>query len=300
MKKVQVLLSSYNGEKYIREQIDSILKQKDVVVYCLVRDDGSTDDTVQILKEYKKEYPNFDYVEGENVGYKKSFQILLQMTGNYDYYAFSDQDDIWMPRKLISAVKKISTESSDIPILYCSNCILVNKELTEIGILHKKNILPNSKYRALVQGFAHGCTMVMNKNSRNLMLRYTPKIEYAHDYWIPILHLFLGKILYDSNAYILYRQHENNVFGGRRSFFKKIKASLNKYKVSSFYSNLIKEILSGYYDMLSKNDQKLLTETLDYKNSFYLKLKLFFNKELRKSTIRGTLIIKLLILLSKF
>ena len=94
MKTVQILLSSYNGEKYISRQIDSILRQKDVEIHLLIRDDGSTDGTRAIIKEYEKKYPaNVEVVFGENMGWKKSFFTLLRLAGDYDYYAFADQDD---------------------------------------------------------------------------------------------------------------------------------------------------------------------------------------------------------------
>ena len=105
--RVQVFLSSYNGEKYIEEQIDSVLQQKGVEVRILVRDDGSNDKTVDILEMlYKKGKINF--YKGENIGYAKSFLNLLTHDNKADYYAFCDQDDFWLSNKLIEGIKKIN------------------------------------------------------------------------------------------------------------------------------------------------------------------------------------------------
>lgn len=301
MKRVQVLLSSYNGQKYIRQQLDTIFNQQGVEVHCLVRDDGSNDNTIDILNEYQKKYVNLEFVKGENIGYERSFMELIAMSGEYDYYAFADQDDVWKSDKLIKAIEQINKVQFNCPIMYCSNCTVVDQDLNQIGMLHnKENIVPSSKIKALVQGFAHGCTIVLNKESRDLLLRYKPRAAYAHDFWIPIILLFLGKVIYDPNSYILYRQHGNNVFGDKRSIHKIIRYGVNQFKNPNFYSNLINEILYGYGDLLKSEDKVVLKEIIKYKDSCYTKMKLLFNKELKKNTLRGTLFLKSLILFSKF
>ncbi|WP_276834352.1 glycosyltransferase, partial [Massilicoli timonensis] len=106
-KRILVLLSAYNGEKYISAQIESILYQKtEHQVDLLIRDDGSNDDTLNILQEYETKYPDrIKVVEGENIGYNKSFFWLIQEANGYDYYSLSDQDDVWLDNKLDIAVK---------------------------------------------------------------------------------------------------------------------------------------------------------------------------------------------------
>lgn len=301
MKRVQVLLSSYNGQIYIRQQLDSIFNQQGVEVYCLVRDDGSTDNTIDILYEYQNKYQNLEVIQENNIGYKASFMKLVEMSGEFDYYAFADQDDVWKPDKLMKAIEQITEAEDNSAVMYCSNCIMVDNNLNYIGMLHtKESIVPSSKVNSLVQGFAHGCTMVFNSESRDLILKYKPKQEYAYDFWIPILLMFLGNVIYDKNSYILYRQHTDNVFGSRRSIKKIIKSGIDKYKNTNFYSNMINEILTGYENVLKLEDQLMLKEIMDYKNSFYIKMKLLFNKDLKRNTFRGTLLLKLLIMFSRF
>ena len=122
--KIAVLMSTYNGERYLREQIDSILNQKIEVCFDLiVRDDGSTDKTIEILKMYADAGKLFFSI-GKNVGAARGFVNLLHENPGYDYYAFSDQDDVWNEDKL----KKGITAIQDIkkPALYCTNCELVD------------------------------------------------------------------------------------------------------------------------------------------------------------------------------
>ncbi len=302
MKKVQVLLSSYNGAEYIQQQLDSIFKQKDVKVFCLVRDDGSTDDTPNILLECQKLYKNLETISGKNVGYGASFLELIKMSGEYNYYAFSDQDDVWEPLKLIKAVNKINKSDDKSPIMYCSNCTIVNSNLEKIGMLHSiKNVIPTKIVTALVQGFVHGCTMVFNRKSKDLVLMYQPKQNYAHDFWIPLIHVFLGSVVYDQNSYILYRQHNQNIFGKKRSLLRLIKLKfffVNHRK--NYYSQMAKDLLVGYGDYLNKIDYQQLKDISEYKSSVLKRLKLLFNKDIKRNTFRGTLVLKTLILLSKF
>ena len=302
MKKVQVLLSSYNGKKYIIQQLDSIFNQQDVDVFCLVRDDGSTDNTINILEEYKKKNANLEIIRGENIGYGASFMELVKLSGEFDYYAFSDQEDVWEQNKLKQAIGKIGNYNEKSPTMYFSNCTIVNDSLEKIRMLHaNKNVIIPKKITALVQGFVHGCTMIFNKDSKDLVLNYNPKQSYAHDFWIPLLHVYFGNLVYDSNSYILYRQHNQNVFGGGRSFFKllKLKLSFVKQK-NNYYSQMAKDLLIGYKHLLNTNDYKQLKDISEYKNSLLNRFKLLFNKNIRRNTFRGTCVLKMLILFSKF
>jgi rhamnosyltransferase len=304
MEKFQVLLSSYNGEQYIKEQLDTIFSQKGVDVHCLVRDDGSTDNTINILDEYSMNQPNLKVVIGDNIGYKSSFMNLIELSGEFDYYAFADQDDIWEENKLTAASEQIKTIKSDIntAVMYCSNCKLVDNELKYISMLHSsKSILPKSKTEALAQGFAHGCTIVFNLEAKKIINRYKVKNEYAHDFWVPIIILFTGRVIYDPNSYILYRQHNDNVFGGQRSLLKIFSIKIKQFNLNrDFHSNMILEILEGYGDLITSQDYKILKEITNYKNSIYYKIKALLNPQLRRETFKGTLFLKLLILFSKY
>lgn len=121
MKTLQILMSTYNGAKYIREQMDSLLEQdceaKGTASFCIiVRDDGSSDGTQDILEEYAGRYPEkISWYQGENHGVIRSFFELLQKSGASDYYAFCDQDDYWMPDKMSHAVETLQTMKRMVP-----------------------------------------------------------------------------------------------------------------------------------------------------------------------------------------
>ncbi len=300
MKKVQVLLSSYNGQKYIREQLDSILNQEDVDVHCLVRDDGSTDETNDILREYQTKHKNIEVLCEKNIGYKASFMKLVRVSGEYDYYSFADQDDVWKPDKIIQAIYHIEENEYTSPAMYCSNCTVVDENLRYIRELHSNDTIVPNKEKALVEGFAHGCTMVFNKKTRDLILKYDLKKEYPHDFWIPLIMVYLGKVIYDKNSYILYRQHSDNVFGSQSELKRIIKKGINKIKNKNSTSDMINEILAGYGDYLLSKDYCMLNEIAEYDKSISKKIRLLFNKNIRKSTIRGTIFLKVLILFSRF
>lgn len=299
---VQVLLSTYNGEKYINEQIKSIFNQKGVNIYCLIRDDGSVDNTRKILSILVNKYDNLKVIWGKNIGYEASFFELLSKAGDHDYYAFSDHDDVWLSGKIAAAVDAIENSNNDSQCLYFSNCTIVDAKLNRVGLLHSNSsFIPDSKIMGLVQGFAHGCTTVFTKKSKDLILKNKPQGNYAHDFWIPLIHLFLDKIIYDSNSYILYRQHTENVFGNKRPLLKLFKLRIKFFSNKPcYYSLLASEILNGFGHLLRYDDYNDLKKIVEYKTSFKNWTKLLFNSQIRKNTVRGTILLKILILFKRF
>ena len=138
-KKVNVLLSAYNGEKYIREQIESILAQTYPNIELIIRDDGSKDRTVEILKEYEQRYENINVVLEKNIGVTASFFSLIEKS-NSDNIAFADQDDIWLPQKIEVAVQKL--EKREKPALYACNKVLIDINEDIIIENNKREIQP--------------------------------------------------------------------------------------------------------------------------------------------------------------
>ena len=127
-------MSTYNGEKYIRMQLDSILGQTYENLCLLIRDDGSTDRTVSILEEYAKRDNRITYYTGKNIGVIQSFlELLRNSSEEAGYYAFADQDDVWLPEKIGRAVEKI--EAVQEPALYCSETYLTDEELNIVKVL---------------------------------------------------------------------------------------------------------------------------------------------------------------------
>lgn len=150
--KLAVLLSTYNGEQYINQQLQSILNQTiKRHVTIIVRDDGSTDKTIDIIKKIQKDHNNIILLTGKNIGLVQSFFLLLNygIKKKYDYLAFSDQDDYWLPDKLARAVNLLNKENSNLPLLYGSCSYLTDKFLQKSGETTQKICLPQTDLRII-------------------------------------------------------------------------------------------------------------------------------------------------------
>ena len=210
MRRVRILLSTYNGEKYLREQIASLKAQEGVETEIFVRDDGSADSTLDILREMSSKGV-LDFYTGENMGPARSFMDLLSKTSEADYYAFSDQDDVWMPDKLSTAISALERQGYS-PGLYLGQTQPTDDTLQKLPY---RSVEPIGTFgESLVYEFAAGCTMVLNKPLRNILTTYKPDYLSMHDVWIYSVALALGaNVYYDHTAHILYRQHGQNAIG---------------------------------------------------------------------------------------
>jgi glycosyltransferase involved in cell wall biosynthesis len=284
MKKVQVLLSTFNGEKYLKEQIDSLINQKDVIVQISVRDDGSTDSTLEILENYRKD-GRLEYYAEENVGYKKSFlKLASYCVGKADYYAFCDQDDVWDQQKLSAAVKKLDEIIEDKPKLYFSNLLFVDEKLNKIGIKDYSNL--NITLGCSMARFnISGCTMVFNNELLKLAVRNNiiEEIVSSHDAWFYKLCLSVGgEMVFDPNSYIKYRQHGNNVTGMKQGIKKRFAKQLKQFTTEKNSKSRSAELIyREYADIIPKKNLDLLSELNSYKDSPIKTIKLLFNKELK-------------------
>jgi len=287
---VCVLMSTYNGEKYLAEQLDSILSQRGVNIKLLIRDDGSKDSTNAIIESYINNSPEIIHLhKGENVGFAKSFTLLLQMGYEMfpecEYFAFADQDDVWLEDKLYSALSKLQNKSKELPITYCSNTTLVRKDLSVIGDCWKPQDVKLSKERALIKSFATGCTMVFNRCAVKIYITHIPQELKVHDFYMYQLCMFLGKVIFDEKSHILYRQHGNNQIG-KKNFKEKLWNKL-KYGDNSKEHVLEKQnyyLLKALKDLLSIEDISLISKVAFYRMNIWTRLNLLF--DLRISHIR--------------
>lgn len=249
MKRIAVLLSAYNGEEFIEEQINSILEQKYIDISIFIRDDGSTDKTPEILNRLSLIHKNITIFFEANIGVGNGFMRLIELVPyNYDYYCFSDQDDIWYTNKLISAVNKIEYEQ--IPTLYTSNQTVFSEIENNKYLRYKGN--PSVNYcQILHQNLVSGCTMVWNPKLQNILRENIPSVDLLnnriHDVWVAMVAACLGKIIYDPNSYILYRQHRNNVVGIKKEkYIKTIINKINNPKLLNGRSKLAREIIEKF------------------------------------------------------
>lgn len=225
--KVAILLCTYHGQRYLAEQLDSFEAQSHSNWEVWASDDGSEDDTHAILEAYRKKWSTnrLSIHSGPAKGFSANFTSLAckdSVVANY--YAYSDQDDVWQVDKLERAVRWLETVPHDIPALYCSRTLLVDAGNNEIGLspLFSK---PPSFANALMQNIGGGNTMVFN-NAAGALLREagedTPVV--THDWWAYMVVTGCGgKVFYDSNPSLRYRQHDGNLVGMNASWAARFK-----------------------------------------------------------------------------
>lgn len=302
MKTVQILLSSYNGDKYISRQIDSILSQKDVEVHLLIRDDGSTDHTREIIQGYEKEYPlNVKVILGENLGWKKSFFTLLKLAGDYDYYAFADQDDYWYTDKEISSIRLMESDSTKCPKLAQVHYATTDENLVPWPIQPPAwPVMPDYHDEIFADELFQGCCMTWNNQAMQLIRQYTPRDDFAHDHWVGVVCYLLGKLyLLEEKKFSYVRHLDNSSITGnaKEGQFLRMKRLISG--IDKVYYNIGRDMIEGYGELLSDHDMKVCMDFKEYKYNLRAKIRLLFNPKLRRVSWKGALFYKLCILLNK-
>ena len=278
--KVNVYLSYFNGMKYIDEQIESLLHQKNVDVHIYIRDDGSKKDEATYLDKYINN-DSITIIHAENLGYGKSFMWLVKnIRQKADFYAFCDQDDVWLDYKLETACKKISLQSG--PVAYCALPKYVDTDLKPLENFHtitddihfgKMSVNDSLEY----QLFGIGCTYVWN-NKLNDVLQGINLEEYsfAHDNFFSILLPFIGVFIRDDLQPILYRQHNKNISGNKskkKSLLSSILAKKKNFNNQSCFK--IREyILEKFKNIIPVDKLEILKMTVCYRRNFINRFKL--------------------------
>lgn len=258
--KVKVLLSAYNGVRYIEEQIESILGQSYKDIELIVRDDGSTDGTIDILKSYA-EKGQIQLELGKNVGFVASFFWLIEHAGEGDYFFFSDQDDVWFPDKIEMALEKLENVDASKPVLYFTNYDFYDGEMNFIAH-HKSNGNKLSFRNSIVDCAPLGFNSCFNNKARELTVSNMPKHSQGHDWWMYMLCSGLGEVIYDDRATVKYRRHNANVSGEEVSFLQFQIWRFKKLFLNGYFAK-IKEQMIEFEDLfgaqLSMEDQKVLS-----------------------------------------
>lgn len=261
MELVEILLSTYNGEKYLVSQLESLKTQTYPNVRVRIRDDGSTDSTRQILKQYVQCNNFFSFSYGENIGVFRSFWDLLQKaSNNCAYVAFCDQDDVWDKDKISKAIKCLRQFSKETPTMYCSGLRIVDQHLVFI-----RNSEPRKKepgiLNALVENVATGCTIVINRAAINIVKERMPDFNKVklHDRLIYLAISSVGKVIYDPSPSISYRQHQQNVVGSSRGIKLWWKRLIRfKYRERYELVEQAKTILECYNQKMSEKNKNAI------------------------------------------
>ncbi len=300
--KLVVLMSTYNGEKYIREQLDSLLRQTMRPDQILIRDDGSKDGTLCILEEYASEYPFIHYYNGKNKGPARSFWELILKCEDSDYYALCDQDDVWFEDKLETAVSTLEKEDQDIPLLYCSRYTLTDQDLNPINSDVSKLYDFSDFAHSLLYHTAPGCTFVFNDAARKQVIKYNIEKEYCiiHDAIIHKVVAMFGEVILDKEPHMYYRQHGDNEIGMNADVFKVFIGRVNRFingKIRNYRSLTAKSLLNVYGDEIDADKKKLLEIVANYRNDPDLKKELLTRDCFQSHTVND-LFFRILVLVN--
>lgn len=303
MKKVLVLMSTYNGEEFICEQIESILNQDGVEVCILIRDDGSKDSTVKILESYRDIYTDKIILKSENnVGCKESFFNLLREAkasySGYDYYAFADQDDIWLNDKLISGVRALDQENNPYRLYYCDPQI-VDRSLNPIDTKGIPSL--NTLGESFILQPCIGCSMIFSPGVLELSAIHDSSQINIHDAWVYKIALaFGGKVIHDKSKHILYRQHGLNTIGGNQNLLDKWRRRFNSFIDNKRYrSAQAKILLDNYSDVLPLSSVEVLTMIADYHGTLRKKMRIISDDRFKGLKKSHSLMFKIAILFDR-
>lgn len=282
MVKVAVLMSTYNGGRYIEQQLESLSSQEGVEVELLVRDDGSSDSTCAILEKWRAKM-NLRWYTGENLGSAWSFMDLLYNAPAADYYAFCDQDDVWFSHKLQRAVEKITAckEGEGREVLYFSAQRLTDGDLNVIGDSVPRRLFTFGE--SLLRNPAAGCTMVFNNKLMQLVKREKPSYLYMHDMWLYMVCMAVGGLLlFDAEPTMFYRQHGGNVVGYNASLLATIKRRFKSFLAGKEAVRLktCRELLRCYACDMPQRHRDILECVAAYRSSFAMKCRAAFLPEL--------------------
>ena len=304
MPTVAVIMSTYNGEKFLAEQLDSILAQDGVHVELYIRDDGSKDNTREILSSYAEKYANIHLDFGENMGYAKSFITELRAASGCGYYAFSDQDDYWKPEKLYAAVTAIKAEEAkhgtNTTVMYYSNLYVSDSNLNVIYKTKKEHRIKTLEGITLRRNIISGSTIVMNARLREVVVSM-PEVVGGHDSFVLSLCIFTkGIAVFDANTYTFYRQHGNNTSGSPIKLSHRIKREWHRLlHDDGFEAKRAQAYLKYWREDFDPAAKKTMTVVAGYRKNLLYRLEMLFSPKYRTGDWRLTLMGKVKILLGQ-
>lgn len=296
-KKVAILLSTYNGEKYVKEQIDSLLNQTYKNIQIYIRDDGSKDNTVKILEEYGNK---INLVVGKNKGFMKSFFELLTYCSDANYYAYCDQDDVWFENKIENSIKMLEEKNKDVPLLYAGNFDYYDSNMKFIE--HSKYKTKKPSFRnSIVECVAPGMTMCINKKARDEIVNNIPEKCLFHDWWTYMICSGLGETIYDNTVSVKYRRHSNNVTSECMNFFELQIWRIKTFILGKHFKDVKEQLIifNNIYGKKLKEEDRRLLELFIEKNSITNIIKKVFYKKRYRANIIDDLLIRVMFLIGK-
>jgi hypothetical protein len=238
-----------------------------------------------------------------HLGTAQSFLRLLDGAGNgFDYYAFGDQDDIWLPEKISHAVSKLQPVSKNIPALYCSRLELVDEDLNYLQLSRIPQCIGFGN--AIVENIASGCTVVINKSARELILSHHPLKCLVHDWWCYLSVSCFGQIIFDDRSGIKYRLHGSNTIGVATTFIEDVSRRVLSFFSSDKglfrFSNQVKAFIDAFGDSIPESQRSILYLIISSKSSFKDRVRLAISGYIWRQRKIDDLIMRILILINRY
>jgi glycosyltransferase involved in cell wall biosynthesis len=300
--KINLLLGIHNGSRFIDSQLQSIDSQTLSPFFITVRDDGSVDDSLRHVKRWAAERPDVHILHGPRLGAAENFFKLLSFEDkDCNYFAFCDQDDVWLPDKLERAVGAIRKYSSADPVMYCSRVEYVDEHLQHLGYssIPKRPSFAN----ALVENIATGCTVVLNRSARDLICGKLPCMALMHDWWCYLVLSAFGTVHYDERPCLKYRQHGGNVVGGTSVPVEEFKRRLDRFFKSPRNHKLLtdqaEEFSRLFGEALSFQQKAILDRFLSVRGNLRARLAYNLTMDVWRQTWVDTAILRTMILIGR-
>lgn len=296
METVSCVMCTYNGEKYILPQLQSIARQTKKISELVVFDDISLDDTISIIKNWAKENLQIDvkiHINEQRLGPAVNFAKALEASSG-DYIFFCDQDDVWNTNKVeicLNKMKEVEDQyGSDLPCLVHTDLEVVNQNLERIAPsfltnqgLHHVDDSAEQLSTLLAQNFVTGCTVLINRSLKNIALPF-PKNIVMHDYWLALVAAASGKLIFVNKPTIRYRQHGHNTVGAKKYIsFDNLKRVFNFSEMIAGIDKIVlqDEELASYKQGMLLQRNPVISKFLNviYSGGFFQALFSFTHKQ---------------------
>ncbi len=298
-KSVAVLLATFNGEKHLPELLGSLCAQnhRDFCVY--VRDDGSSDGTLDVLMGYAEQLDMRFLPGGERLGaFQNFFRLLQEADGEHACYMLADQDDCWYPDKITKAWLAIGNRPDDI-ILYCTRLEYVDAGLKRLGLSRIPRLL--SFENAVVENVAAGCTIAVTRGVKRNLVVPDARYSIAHDWWLYMYCSAIGKIIYDERPSLQYRLHSGNTIGATphrlEEFIRRCRRYIGKKHV---FLRQAQQFLLCYGDVLPRQQQDLLRDLIASSNALRGRLRIALRPPYSRQRWIDNQIFRMLFLLGRY
>lgn len=296
---IVIIMSVYNGGKYIIEQIESILSQESVSVKIWIRDDGSTDGTFDLVAEKYSGDDRVHIVSGKNLGACGSFiEATFSCELKADYYGFSDADDVWVSDKLKHSVQCLKESADGAPLAVSTRLEVVNESLGFMGYTNSPR-RGLSFENAIVETVASGASVLMNKTAFDLVRQKRPSHAVMHDAWIYLVITAFGKFIYSDYPTIKYRQHGSNVYGASRTLKKRLAARLSRLVKGNPFRLQAMEFLRFYGADLDEKKLQTISRYCNYPRNFAARLAFSVFPSVRYQSPKANLFMRVLSLFGK-